>query len=65
MPCGERPSPQCLGEDALDLENLAQRERQSLGGNAVPMGLGDFFFDLQDPLHPDHEDEEEDEDDLG
>lgn len=55
----------CLGEDALDLHSLATRKRQSLGGNAVPMGLGDFFFDPQNPLHPDHDfddDEEEDDD---
>jgi hypothetical protein len=25
------------------------------------MGLGDFFFDPDDPLHPDREDEDEDE----
>lgn len=51
---------QCLGEDALDLEALAERERRTLGGNAVPMGLGDFFFDIDDPLHPDRDDEDED-----
>lgn len=52
----------CLGEDALDLHALATRKQQSLGGNAVPMGLGDFFFDPDSPLHPDQEEEEEDED---
>jgi hypothetical protein len=51
----------CLGEDALDLRALAVRKNQTLGGNAVPMGLGDFFFSPDDPLHPDYdEDEEED-----
>lgn len=49
----------CLGEEALDLQNLAQRRSNSLGGNAVPLGLGDFFFDPDDPLHPDQEDDEQ------
>ena len=53
----------CLGDDALDLHQLAERKSRSLGGNAVPMGLGDFFFSPDDPLHPDA-DEDEDEDDL-
>jgi MoxR-like ATPase len=52
----------CLGDDALDLHSLASRKQQSLGGNAVPMGLGDFFFDPNNPLHPDYESEEEDDD---
>lgn len=43
----------CLGEDALNLEGLAERKRRELGGNALPLGLGDFFFDPDDPLHPD------------
>lgn len=51
----------CLGDDALDLHTLAERKKQSLGGNVVPMGLGDFFFDPSNPLHPDYEpDEDED-----
>lgn len=59
----------CLGEDALDLHSLAQRKQSSLGGNAVPMGLGDFFFDPSNPLHPDYdperdENERDDEDDA-
>ena len=54
---------QCLGPDAMDLEALADRERRALGGNAVPMGLGDFFFDSNDPLHPDREEDEEGSDD--
>lgn len=54
----------CLGEEALDLDNLARRRNQTLGGSAVPMGLGDFFFDPNDPLHPDHDfDDDEEEDD--
>lgn len=49
----------CLGEEALDLENLAEKKARSLGGDIVPMGLGDFFFSPDDPLHPDYEDEED------
>lgn len=51
----------CLGEDALDLDRLARRQRRTLGGDSVPLGLGDFFFNQDDPLHPDFdEDDEED-----
>ncbi|MFK8114048.1 MAG: AAA family ATPase [Rubripirellula sp.] len=51
----------CLGEEAMDLEQLAQRRRRTLGGDAVPLGLADLFFEPDDPLHPDRdEDEEED-----
>jgi len=49
----------CLGEDAIDLEQLAQRRRRTLGGDAVPLGLADLFFDPDDPLHPDQEDDDE------
>jgi MoxR-like ATPase len=51
----------CLGHDALDLKALADRRSQTLGGASVPMGLGDFFFSPDDPLHPDHEEEDDDE----
>jgi MoxR-like ATPase len=57
----------CLGEDALDLKALADRKSRTLGGSNVPMGLGDFFFSPDDPLHPEYrgddeaDDEEEDE----
>ena len=55
----------CLGDEALDLNSLADKKSQTLGGNVVPMGLGDFFFSPDDPLHPDYEDEsDEDEDEL-
>jgi len=50
----------CLGEEALDLENLAQQRQQTLGGQMLPMGLGDFFFNPEDPLHPDFEEDEDD-----
>jgi MoxR-like ATPase len=54
----------CLGQDALDLQTLAERKQRSLGGDAVPMGLGDFFFEPGSPLHPDFEEDEEDEDEV-
>lgn len=50
----------CLGEDALDLESLAERRSRTLGGDAVPLGLGDFFFAPDDPLHPDLDDDDDD-----
>ena len=53
----------CLGDDALDLKSLAERKSQTLGGNAVPLGLGDFFFSPEDPLHPDYDDDDDDDDD--
>jgi hypothetical protein len=49
----------CLGEDALDLASLAERRRQALGGDVMPMGLEDFFFDPDDPMRPDDDDDEE------
>ncbi|MGE0759268.1 MAG: AAA family ATPase [Pirellulaceae bacterium] len=51
----------CLGDDAADLNALAERKSRTLGGDMVPLGLGDFFFDPRDPLHPDREDEEDEE----
>ena len=54
----------CLGEEALDLQALAQRKAQTLGGQTLPMGFGDFFFDPNDPLHPDM-DMDNDNDDEG
>ena len=53
----------CLGEDALDLEQLAERKHRTLGGEIAPMGLGDFFFKPGDPLHPDMFDDDDFEDD--
>lgn len=49
----------CLGQDALDLEELAKRKQRSLGEQSLPLGLGDFFFDPDDPLHPDSEDDDQ------
>ena len=48
----------CLGDDALDLDAAAKRKKQSLGGETLPMGLGDFFHDPDDELHPDSDEEE-------
>jgi MoxR-like ATPase len=50
----------CLGEDALNLELLAERKQRQLGANSLPLGLGDFFFDPDDPLHPDADLEDDD-----
>ncbi len=50
----------CLGEDAVNLEALAERKSRDLGGNMLPLGLGDFFFDPDDPLHPDFDGEDDD-----
>jgi MoxR-like ATPase len=51
-----------LGEEALDLEELARRKRRALGGQHSPMGLADLFFDADDPLNPEGEEEDEFED---
>ena len=51
----------CLGEDALDLDALAEKQKRTLGGDSVPLGLGDFFFSPEDPMHPDYEEDDEDE----
>lgn len=53
----------CLGEQSLDLNSLAQQRQRTLGGQALPMGLGDFFFSSDDPLHPDYEFEDPFDDD--
>lgn len=41
-----------LSEEALDLEGLAHRRKRALGDQPLPRGLGDFFFEGDDPLHP-------------
>jgi MoxR-like ATPase len=45
----------------LLLHTLAQKKARTLGGSDVPLGLGDFFFNADDPLHPDREEDEEEE----
>ncbi|MEE9394343.1 MAG: AAA family ATPase [Planctomycetota bacterium] len=52
-----------LGEDALDLDNLAESRNQVLGTSALPAGIADFFFGGGDPLHPDLDDLDDDDDD--
>ena len=42
-----------LGEDAMDLDSLAAKNSRSLQNETFPMGLGDFFFNEDNPLHPD------------
>ena len=32
-----------------------------LGGDTIPLGLGDFFLSPDDPLNPDYDEDEEDE----
>lgn len=61
----------CLGDEALDLDRMARTRHQSLGGQALPMGFADFFFDRNNPLNPetaldafDDDDDEFDEDDF-
>ncbi len=41
-----------LGEEALDLEGLSRRRKRAIGDQPLPQGLGDFFFEGDDPLHP-------------
>jgi hypothetical protein len=45
-----------LGEEALELETLAEKRKRTQGVERAPLGLGDFFFDADDPLHPDRSD---------
>ena len=44
-----------LGGEALDLDRQATLKRRALGDDQLPMGLGDFFFSEDSPLHPDKE----------
>ena len=50
---------QVLGEESLDLDGLAGRRRRTLGQQALPSGLADFFFSPDSPLHPDADDEDD------
>ena len=42
-----------LGEEAIDLDGLAAKNRRSIQDEGLPIGLGDFFFNEDNPLHPD------------
>lgn len=55
---------QCLGAEAADLNQMAQQRHRSLGGQSLPMGFGDFFFQPDDPLHPDSPNFDQGKDDL-
>jgi hypothetical protein len=44
---------QVLGDEALDMESLAERRRRE--GRLPNMQLGDFFFDEENPLNPDQD----------
>jgi hypothetical protein len=50
-----------LGDEALELETLAEKRKRAQGGERTPLGLGDFFFDPNDPLHPDRSEDDDDE----
>ena len=52
-----------LGEEALELETLAAKRRRAQGQARTPLGLGDFFFDPDDPLHPDRPTGQDDDED--
>ncbi len=41
-----------LGEEAEDLEQLAEKRHRTANGQYPEMGLSDFFFDDDDPLMP-------------
>jgi MoxR-like ATPase len=42
-----------LGEEAQDLNTLSRKRTRALGDQGPLRGLGDFFFEGNDPLHPD------------
>ena len=44
---------QVLGEEARDLSALSRGRARALGDQGSLRGLGDFFFEDNDPLHPD------------
>lgn len=53
-----------LGEEADDLEELAEKRRRSAEELYPPMGLSDFFFEDDDPLRPDDEEEDDNRDEI-
>ena len=42
-----------LGEESLDLNQLAEQRQRALGSEIPGVSLGDFFFGADDPLNPD------------
>lgn len=49
-----------LGDEAQDLDRLAEQRQRMMGSTLPPQGLEDFFFDNADELRPDRDDEESD-----
>jgi len=47
-----------LGEEAKDLDRLAEERKQSLGGQHPSIDLQDFFFEDDDPLNPGMDDDD-------
>jgi MoxR-like ATPase len=41
-----------LGEESLNIYEQSRRRARTLGEHSLPKGLGDFFFEGDDPLHP-------------
>ena len=46
-----------LGEEALDIEKMAEKRNLALGGEIPGVNLSDFFFGPDDPLNPNRDDE--------
>jgi len=53
--CWRESVEKVLGDEALDLEKLADRKKAAFGDEPSAFGLGDFFFGEGDPLNPDRE----------
>ena len=46
-----------LGEEALDIEKMAEQRNRALGGEVPGVNLSDFFFGADDPLNPNSDNE--------
>ncbi|MBS12920.1 MAG: ATPase [Gemmatimonadetes bacterium] len=46
-----------LGEEAKDLDKLAEQQNRALGGEVPGVNLSDFFFGSDDPLNPNRDDD--------
>jgi MoxR-like ATPase len=46
-----------LGEEAVDLEELAGTRQRGMGAEFSALEMQDFFFDEDDPLHPGEDDQ--------
>jgi len=47
-----------LGEEALDIEKMAEQRNRALGSEVPGVNMSDFFFGTDDPLNPNRDDEE-------